>query len=69
MLTSEKFQVRRLKKGSCEARVSELYTWLARGTIVTVVIRSPSQQSARQEDGLEEFAHDAPLASLAYEAT
>jgi hypothetical protein len=42
--------------------VSELHTWLARGTIVTVVILSPSQQGARQEDGFEEFPHDAPLA-------
>ena len=59
VLTSEKFQVRGLKKDSCEARTSELHTWLARGIIAAAVILGPSQQSARQEDQFEEFPHDA----------
>ena len=55
ILTSEKFQVRRLKIFSYEDRVPELHTWLA-DRIVTV---SRSQQSTRQEDRFEESPHDA----------
>ena len=56
ILTSEKFQVRRLKIFSYEVRVSEPYTWLAHRIVVMV---SRSQQSTRQEDRFEEFPHDA----------
>ena len=56
ILTSEKFQVRRLKKFSYEDRVSELHTWLADRIVVTV---SRSQKSTRQEDRFEESPHDA----------
>ena len=56
ILTSEKFQVRRLKKFSYEDRVSELHTRLADRIVVTV---SRSQQSTRQEDRFEESPHDA----------
>ena len=55
VLTSEKFQVRRLKMFSCEGRVSELHTWLAQKIVMTV---SQRQQSTRQEDRFEEFPHD-----------
>jgi hypothetical protein len=56
ILTSKKFQVRRLKMFSYEVRVSELHTWLARSIVVIV---SRRQQSARQEDRFEESPHDA----------
>jgi len=49
-ITSEKFQVSRLKTTSDEGGVSELHAWLAEST-------APSQQNGREEY-VEERPHD-----------
>lgn len=52
ILTSKKFEVRRLKTFSYEAGVSELYAWLADEAMIIL------RQKGSQEDGFEGFPHD-----------